>query len=168
MNTLLRVLLMLSAAALPLPCLGEANMQFSGQLFAPPGCTVSDKGGRMEVRFEGNIAINRIDGKDYRRQTIPYQIECPGASDAGITWHMRLTLIGADAYFDPSALKTSETDLGIRVLLDGTALIPNQPREIDLNTTNLPLLEAVPVKSIGAELPSTNFTASALLIAELY
>lgn len=168
MSTLLRALPILAVAALPLPCLGEANMQFSGQLFAPPACTVSDKGGRMEVRFEGAIAINRIDGKDYRRQTIPYQVECPGAADAGITWHMRLTLIGADAHFDPSALKTSENDLGIRVLLGGTALIPNQPREVDLNTTNVPVLEAVPVKFIGAELPSTDFTASALLIAELY
>jgi hypothetical protein len=30
------------------------------------------------------------------------------------------------------------------------------------------MLEAVPVKLTGAELPSTDFTASALLMAELY
>ncbi|AIL61834.1 fimbrial protein [Pseudomonas alkylphenolica] len=167
MNTLYRKLAILSVAALPLPCIGADNLQFSGTLLAPPGCTVSDKGGRIEVRFQSNIAVNRIDGELYR-QAIPYQIECPGAANAGITWHMRLTLKGTDAHFDPAALKTSVNDLGIKVLLGGTPLIPNQPREIDVNASTPPVLEAVPVKLTGAALPSTDFTASALLMAELY
>jgi len=167
MNTLRRFLLLLSVATLPLSGVGAENMKFTGNLLAPPGCTVSDKGGRIEVRFERNIAVNRIDGERYR-QAIPYQIECPGAAGAGITWHMRLTLKGKDVHFDPTALKTSENDLGIKVLLGGTALIPNQPREIDFYASKPPVLEAVPVKLTGAALPSTDFTASALLIAELY
>ncbi|MDD2047817.1 fimbrial protein [Pseudomonas putida] len=167
MNTLYRMLAILSVAALPLPCIGADNLQFSGTLLAPPGCTVSDKGGRIEVRFQRNIAVNRIDGELYR-QAIPYQIECPGAANAGITWHMRLTLKGTDAHFEPAALKTSVNDLGIKVLLGGTPLIPNQPREIDVNASTPPVLEAVPVKLTGAALPSTDFTASALLMAELY
>ncbi|MNH11090.1 hypothetical protein D3C79_705960 [compost metagenome] len=167
MNTLRRVLLMLSLTTLPLPYVGAQNMKFTGNLLAPPGCTVSDKGGRIEVRFERNIAVNRIDGERYR-QAIPYQIECPGAAGAGITWHMRLTLKGDDVHFDPAALKTSVNDLGIRVLLGGTALIPNEPREVDVYASTPPVLEAVPVKFTGAELPSTDFTASALLMAELY
>jgi hypothetical protein len=167
MNTLRRFLLILSVTTLPLPCVGVENMKFTGNLLAPPGCTVSDKGGRIDVRFERNIAINRIDGERYR-QAIPYQIECPGAAGAGITWHMRLTLLGEDVHFDPTALKTSVNDLGIRVLLGGTALIPNQPREIDVYASTPPLLEAVPVKLTDAALPSTDFTASALLIAELF
>ncbi|MFP3407759.1 pilus assembly protein [Pseudomonas sp. P1B16] len=167
MNTLYRMLAILSVGTLPLRCMSADNLQFSGTLVAPPGCTVSDKGGRIEVRFERNIAVNRINGELYR-QVIPYQIECPGATNAGITWHMRLTLKGADAGFEPSALKTSVNDLGIKVLLGGTPLIPNQPRDIDVNASTPPLLEAVPVKLAGAALPSTDFTASALLMAELY
>lgn len=167
MNTLCRTFTILSITTMPLSCVGADNLQFSGTLLAPPGCTVSDKGGRIDVRFERNIAVNRIDGELYR-QAIPYQIACPGASSIGITWHMRLTLKGADAYFEPTALKTSVDDLGIKVLLGGTPLVPNQPREIDVSASTPPVLEAVPVKLTGAALPSTDFTASALLIAELY
>lgn len=167
MSTLQRTLAMLSIATLPLPCVGADNLQFTGNLLAPPGCVVSDKGGRIDVRFRSNIAVNRIDGELYR-QAIPYQIECPGTSGTGITWHMRLTLKGAYAHFDPTALKSSVNDLGIKVLLGGTALIPNEPREINVNASTPPALEAVPVKLIGAALPSTDFTASALLMAELY
>lgn len=167
MSTLQRTLAILWIVAFSLPCMGADNLQFTGNLLAPPGCTVSDKGGRIDVRFERNIAVNRIDGELYR-QAIPYQIECPGAASTGITWHMRLTLKGADAYFDPAALKTSVDDLGIRVLLGGTPLMPNQPRDIDVNASTPPALEAVPVKLTGAALPSTDFTASALLMAELY
>ncbi|MDD1961886.1 pilus assembly protein [Pseudomonas sp. 39004] len=167
MNSLHRTLAIVSMATLPLLCAGADNLQFTGNLLAPPGCIVSDKGGRIDVRFERNIAVNRIDGERYR-QAIPYQISCPGASDAGITWHMRLTLKGKYADFDRTALRSSVNDLGIKVLLGGTALIPNEPREIDVNASTPPLLEAVPVKLTGAELPSTDFTASALLMAELY
>ncbi|MGK9563935.1 pilus assembly protein, partial [Salmonella enterica subsp. enterica] len=83
-------------------------------------------------------------------------------------WHMRLTLKGAYADFEPTALKTSVDNLGIKVLLGGTVLIPNESREIDVSASTPPLLEAVPVKLPAAQLPSTDFTASALLMAELY
>ncbi|SDU99612.1 fimbrial protein [Pseudomonas mucidolens] len=167
MNTLHRVMAILSIALLSIPCVVADNLLFTGNLLAPPVCKVSDKDGRIDVRFKNNIAVNRIDGELYR-QAIPYQIECPGAAGAGITWHMRLTLKGIDAHFDPTALKTSVKDLGIKVLLAGTPLIPNQPRDIDVNASTPPVLEAVPVKLTGAALPSTDFTASALLMAELY
>ncbi|WP_152224315.1 fimbrial protein [Pseudomonas sp. SCB32] len=167
MSILRRTLAILSIAALPLSGVVADNLQFTGNLLAPPACTVSDKGGRIDVRFKRNIAVNRIDGELYR-QAIPYQIECPGASNADITWHMRLTLKGTHAHFDPTALKTSVNDLGIKVLLGGTALTPNEPREIDVSASTPPVLEAVPVKLTGAALPSTDFTASALLMAELY
>ena len=167
MNTCSLMLVTFSLAILPLLCTGQDNVQFSGNLLEPPGCAVSDRGGRIEVRFQGNIAINRIDGERYR-QTIPYQIECPGIANTAITWHMRLTLKGTNAQFDTTALRTSVDDLGIKVLLGGTVLIPNQPREIDVGASTVPVLEAVPVKLASAELPSVDFTASALLMAELY
>lgn len=167
MNMLYHSLAVLALTALPLHYASADNLEFTGNLLAPPGCTIGDKGGRIDVRFQRNIAVNRIDGELYR-QTIPYQIECPGASGIGITWHMRLTLVGSYAHFDPAVLRTSVDDLGIKVLLGGTPLIPNQPREIDVNTPTPPALEAVPVKLTGAALPSTEFTASALLMAELY
>ncbi|MFV3336563.1 fimbrial protein [Pseudomonas sp. NY15349] len=162
-----RTLAILSIIVLPLSCVNADTLMFSGTLLAPPGCTVGDKGGRINVRFAQNIAVNRIDGERYR-QAIPYQIDCPGAAESNVAWRMRLTLKGTPAPFDIAALKTSENDLGIKVMLGGTALEPNMPREIDVRSSTPPVLEAVPVKLAGAALPSTEFTASALLMAELY
>ena len=165
MSALYRVLTVLLASALSVICMAD-NMQFGGTLLARPTCTVSDKGGRMDVRF-GNINVNRIDGEQYRR-AIPYQINCPGAN-TNTTWRMRLTLKGNPAGFDPNkALETSVPDLGIKVMFDGTALAPEQPRLVQITPTAVPLLEAVPVKRAGGELPGIGFTASALLLAEFY
>ena len=167
MKTLGYMLPVLWFTALSFPSLAQENLQFTGNLLAPPVCIISNKGGRIDVHFERNIAVNRIDGELYR-QAIAYQIECPGAAGTGIAWHMRLTLKGAYADFEPTALKTSVDNLGIKVLLCGTVLIPNESREIDVSASTPPLLEAVPVKLPAAQLPSTDFTASALLMAELY
>ena len=164
MNALNRVLTVLSLAALPLAGMAE-TLQLSGTLLARPLCTVSDKGGRLDVRF-GNLAINRIDGEQYRK-AIPYQINCPGASTR-TSWRMRLTLKGNPAVFEPKALQSSVPDLGIKVLLGGAELIPGEPKFMQITPTALPLLEAVPVKFKDSELPSIDFTASALLLAEFY
>ena len=164
MSALYRVLTVLLASALSVICMAD-NMQFGGTLLARPTCTVSDKGGRMDVRF-GNINVNRIDGEQYRR-AIPYQINCPGAN-TNTTWRMRLTLKGNPAGFEPKALESSVPDLGIKVMFDGTALAPEQPRLVQITPTAVPLLEAVPVKRAGGELPGIGFTASALLLAEFY
>ena len=165
MNVLYRVLIALSVAAVPLACMAD-NIELSVTLMARPVCTVSDKGARMDVRF-GNLAINRIDGEQYRK-AIPYQINCPGASTR-TSWRMRLTLKGNPAGFEPNkALETSVPDLGIKVMFDGTALAPEQPRLVQITPTAVPLLEAVPVKRAGGELPGIGFTASALLLAEFY
>ncbi|MFQ6576449.1 FimD/PapC N-terminal domain-containing protein [Pseudomonas sp. UM16] len=75
-----------------------------------------------------------------------------------------LVQVNRDTLSDPAALKTSVNDLGIRVLLGGTALIPNEPREVDVYASTPPVLEAAPVKFTGAALPSTDFTASALFL----
>ena len=163
MSALSRVFTVLLASALPVACMAD-NIQFGGTLLARPTCTVSDKGGRMDVRF-GNININRIDGNRYR-QAIPYQINCPGSNTA-TTWRMRLTLKGNPAGFE-QALESSVPDLGIKVMFDGTALAPEQPRFVQITPTAVPLLEAVPVKLAGGELPGIGFTASALLLAEFY
>ena len=53
-------------------------------------------------------------------------------------------------------------------MFDGTALAPELPRFVQITPTAVPLLEAVPVKLTGSELPNMGFTASALLLAEFY
>ena len=165
MNALYRVVTGVTVLALSLVCMADDNMRFTGNLLARPLCTVSDKGGRIDVRF-GNLAISRIDGEQYRK-AIPYQISCPGA-DTNVAWRMRLTLKGSHPEFEPKALQSSVPNLGIKVSLGGTELIPELPRYVQIFPNAVPLLEAVPVKQVGSDLPSINFTASALLLAEFY
>lgn len=165
MMPLYPALTILLVALLPISNAAAETMSFYGTLVTRPVCTVSDKGGRMDVRFR-NIAISKIDGERYR-QAIPYQIDCPGAS-TGKTWRMRLTLTASDTSFNPAAFPTSVDGLGIKVSLNGSALIPNIPRELEINPLAPPQLEAVPVKASDATLSSVAFTASALLTAEFY
>ncbi|MFY0479241.1 fimbrial protein [Achromobacter marplatensis] len=150
-------------AACPFPAAAEENMRFTGTVITP-GCTVSDKGGRMNVVFQTNIGIEKIDGKNYQ-QVIPYQIQCPGSAP----WRVRMTIVAADTTFDSAAVQTSIEDLGIQIRLNNEAFTLNVPREIEMTDRDRPpLLEAVPVKRSGSRLPEDKFEATALLIAELY
>nr|WP_315844944.1 fimbrial protein [uncultured Achromobacter sp.] len=144
------------------------NMRFSGYLVAPPPCTVSDRGGRIEVVFKRNINISKIDGDNYK-QTVPYQIDCPGIRP-GMTWRMKLTVMGTPTEFESAAVQSSVPDLGIKLILNqDTDFVLNTAHEVKLDASQSPpTLEAVPVKLSGSRLPLTEFTASALLIAELY
>jgi type 1 fimbria pilin len=150
-------------AASPPPAAAAENMRFTGTLITP-GCTVSDKGGRINVAFKTNLGIEKINGENYR-QTIPYQIDCPGSAP----WRMKMTLIAPETKFDPPAVQTSIDDLGIQIWLNGEALALNRPKTVEMTDRNRPpLLEAVPVKRPGSRLPEESFEATALLIAELY
>ncbi|WP_315139364.1 fimbrial protein [Achromobacter marplatensis] len=145
------------------------NMRFSGYLIAPPPCTVSDRGGRIEVVFKRNINTSKIDGDNYK-QTVPYQIDCPGMNRPGMTWRMKLKVVGTPTEFEAAAVQSSVPDLGIKLILNkDTDFVLNTAQEIKLDASQSPpMLEAVPVKLSGSRLPLTEFTASALLIAELY
>ncbi|MNL27180.1 hypothetical protein D3C87_1487530 [compost metagenome] len=150
-------------AACPWPAASEENMRFTGTLITP-GCTVSDKGGRINVAFKTNIGIEKIDGKNYQ-QAIPYQIECAGSAP----WRMKMTLVAVDTRFDPAAVQTSIDDLGIQIRLKGEPFRLNEPKQVEMTDRNTPpTLEAVPVKRKGSRLPEDKFEATALLIAELY
>lgn len=158
--------LVLSTLLVILPRLGQGqeNIQFHGRLIAP-ACTVSDQGQRLEVEFKEQIAVSKIDGERYRQQ-VPYQVDCEGLGGTGLVWRMKLTFKGTPANFNPKVLKTSVPGLGIKLRLGNQDLVIDEPRTVNL--ADLPILEAVPVKQQGAKLPSSLFTASASLIAELY
>ena len=142
----------------------QPNMRFNGYLVAPPPCTVSDNGRRIEVAFKQNINTSKIDGDNYK------QIVRPGMNRPGITWRMKLTVRGTATKFEPAAVQSSVPDLGIKLILNNYPdFVLNTAQEIKLDASQSPpTLEAVPVKLAGSRLPLKEFTASALLIAELY
>lgn len=129
-------------------------------VLAPPPCTITNKGGQVDVDFGERVGINKVDGTNYRRP-MNYQIGCQGASSGN--WSLSLSLIGSVTGFDKNALQTNKADLGIRVYQNGEPFVPGSRLAISLN--NQPLLEAVPVKRPGATLTAGTFEAWATLQA---
>lgn len=139
---------------------GEADVTFHGTLIEPPPCSINN-GDRIEVNFGERVGINKVDGVNYR-QRMNYQITCdnPGSGN----WALTLSLSGGATVFDPEALQTNKTNLGIRVYQNDAPFTPNSALKIDVD--NPPRLEAVPVKSDGATLTEGAFEVWATLRAD--
>ncbi|MGQ8775443.1 fimbrial protein [Serratia sp. NA_112.1] len=136
------------------------NMKFYGTLIEPPPCTIND-GGEVDVDFGSRVGVTKVNGNNYL-QPVNYQITCDSGANV---WQMTLTLtvIGTPTTYDTAALQTNATDLGIRLLRDGSAFELNKPVAITLNSP--PRLEAVPVKRPGSTLSEGVFEATATLLA---
>lgn len=154
---LLPILMSLSATALSA---GDADMVFRGTLIEPPPCSINDDN-RVDVDFGERVGINKVDGVNYR-QAVNYQITCdnPGSKN----WALTLSLTGAAAGFDEQALQTNRTDLGIRIYQNDKPFTPGST--LDINISNPPRLEAVPVKREGATLTEGAFESWATLRAD--
>lgn len=143
----------------PLLAEGDADMTFRGTLIEPPPCTIND-GNQIDVDFGDRVGINKVDGESYR-MPVNYQIKCEQTNNG---WVMSLSLNGAAAGFDGEALQTDKSDLGIRVYRNDVPFTPNSV--VDIDPTNPPVLEAVPVKQAGATLTEGTFEALATLQAD--
>ncbi|MGG7955209.1 fimbrial protein [Klebsiella aerogenes] len=149
--------LLLWFGSLSLPAMATFNMTFSGILMEPPPCEV-DNGATIDVPFN-EIGIESVDGVNHRRE-VPYTLNC----HAGPQWSMTLTLSGPPAVFDRATLQTNVEALGIKMYINGSAFELDKPVAVD--ATNLPRIEAVPVKRPGATLSEKAFEVSATLRAE--
>jgi type 1 fimbria pilin len=139
---------------------GDVDMTFRGTLIEPPPCTIND-GNRVDVNFGERVGINKVDGVNYR-QMMNYQITCDNAGSG--SWALTLSLTGAAAGFDEQALQTNKTDLGIRIYQNDKPFTPGSTLDIDIS--NPPRLEAVPVKREGATLTEGAFESWATLRAD--
>lgn len=138
-----------------------AKMVLYGTLNEPPACTINN-GQTVEVNFGERVGVSKVDGKNYL-QRIEYGITCEqGGGGSGVT--LGLTLSGPVSGFDAAALQTNIPDLAIRILQDGQPLELN--KRIDIVMYRPPVLQAVPVKRTGAELPSGAFNVTATLLAD--
>ncbi|WP_244665759.1 fimbrial protein [Serratia marcescens] len=136
-----------------------ADMVFYGTLNAPPPCTINN-GQTVEVDFGDRVGVSKVDGKNYL-QLINYRITC---EQGGGGMALGLTLFGPVSGFDTAALQTNIPDLAHRILQNGQPLELN--KRIDIAIDSPPMLQAVPVKRAGAELPSGEFSVTATLLAD--
>ncbi|WP_248945094.1 fimbrial protein [Serratia silvae] len=137
----------------------HTNVTYSGTLIDIPPCTIND-GNRIDVDFGERVGINKVDGVNYR-QRLNYQITCEETASNSV---LTLSLSGGATGFDSEALRTDKAGLGIRVYQNDQPFTPNSSLKID--QTNLPRLEAVPVKNAGATLTEGAFEAWATLRAD--
>lgn len=122
-----------------------------------PPCTIN--GNRViEVDF-GDVIVPQIDGHRYLKP-VNYSLECTGQ----LTNAMKLAIQGNPASFDNSALKTSVDGFGIAMRVNGQPLAINN--WLNFVYPNKPVLEAVPVKRAGVELPGGEFSAGATLMVQ--
>lgn len=137
-------------AALP-----DTIIEVTGVIVAPPACRVNDDQPVM-VDFE-DIVIQQIDGARYARD-IPVAITC----DTTFKGELNFSLNGTAASFDSSALSTSNSNLGIKLILDGNPLPLNQWQAINWRAAFK--LQGVPIKATNVIPAAGAFTATGTLM----
>ncbi|WP_100220768.1 fimbrial protein [Serratia plymuthica] len=151
-------LLVVALVVLPLmaaAAAGTATVSIRVTVLAPPPCVINgDK--TIQVDFGQNVVISRIDGSNYLK-TIDYTLECKSQSKNA----MKMMIEGTGAGFDSGVIQTVKTDLGIALKQNGQPLRLNQ--WLNFTYPMQPVLQAVPVKKAGANLPTGMFFAGATL-----
>ncbi|MBF7993688.1 fimbrial protein [Rahnella laticis] len=142
----------------------DVGMKLTGTLISPPTCTVTstgpDGGDMIDINFSDRVGINKIDGVNYI-QPVNYQIVCNPFSSS---WDAKISVTGIATGFDPAAVQTNFSDLGIRLMQNGLPFELNKPVSID--PEHPPALTAVPVKAVNADLPEGEFIATATLLVQ--
>lgn len=137
----------------------DINLTLTGEVMAPPSCVING-GSTLNVPFGDNLVKDRIDGVNYRLG-VPYTVSCSNQPSNA----MHLTLKGTGATFEPTALSTTNRDLGIRLYIDGVVWPINTAAAFSYPT--LPFMEAVPVRRPRPRLDTGSFSATATLLVEL-
>ncbi|MED7793083.1 fimbrial protein [Klebsiella aerogenes] len=156
------------AGLLPVLAMADntAQINLSGTLIEPPPCTINN-GETIAVNFGDNVGTHRVDGINYK-QKINYSITCK-EDPLNNPWVMGLTVVATPSQIGEAVMQahidgSSSTDLGIKMILDGSDFTLNERKEINLGS--LPVLEAVPIQMPGATLPEGHFSATATLLAD--
>lgn len=122
-----------------------------------PPCIIN--GNRViEVDF-GDVIVPQIDGTRYMK-TVSYSLECTGQ----LTNAMKLAIQGNPTTFDNTALKTNVEDFGIAIRANGQPMVINS--WMNFVYPNKPILQAVPVKRTGVDLPGGDFSSGATLMVQ--
>lgn len=110
----------------------------------------------------GDIIIKNIDGQSYAKTDIPYTLDCEDSADNSA---LKLKFDGTQMTGQvANVLKTSENNMGLRLLADGINL--NLATWHNFNYASKPVLSVVPVSSGTGGVNDGAFTASATLSVE--
>ena len=139
--------------------LADVSVSIRGVVLAPAPCVINS-GSTLDVSFGNEVMTVRVSGMNYQR-FVPYTVTCgPQPSNS-----MTLTLRGSGAGFDGAVLRTSKSDLGVKLLVNGAAWPLNST--VNFTYPTLPIMQAVLVKNPGSRLTGGAFSAAATLVVAL-
>ncbi|MGN7915783.1 fimbrial protein [Enterobacter sp. 22466] len=160
----LPILLILSTSLLTQSFMAQADQKgdsvavnFTGVLKRKPCHINNDQA--INIHF-GNVGVHKVDGINYA-QPVNYKLTCD-EEDPGLT--LKMYVKGMQTGYDASAITTTVTNLGIRILQNGQPMAINQG--LIINYQNPPKLMVVPVQQPGSTLQEGNFQATATLMTE--
>ncbi|WP_261154408.1 fimbrial protein [Serratia ficaria] len=129
------------------------DITVKGVVIAQPKCEIN--GGKdIEVSF-GELNIADIDGVNYGKRKIPYQVVCNGDT-SGVNGFMKVKLQGNGPDFGDGLLRTDNNDLAIKLLFQNTQQLKLN-EWLNFYYPILPELHAVPIKRSGATLRGGTF-----------
>lgn len=139
--------------------LAAAGVNIRVEILAPPPCIINGNI-TLDVPFGDELMTTRIDGVKYRRD-VPYTVKCDRSPSNAMT----ITLQGSGATFDNTTLSTSNSDLGIKLLMGGNVWPLNNV--LKFTYPSLPKMEAVLVKKTNSVLSAGAFSATATIVVAL-
>lgn len=144
-----------------LPCTLWASAEFSviiDMTVIKPLCTINNNK-EILINFE-SVSIDKIDGQEYKKKNIQFDIACPGINSADLD--VQITGEATNFAVSENLLKTDNLDLGIKILADN--------KKLPINTwlpfawpNQVPSLAVVLVKREGATLSDGQFNAGAVI-----
>lgn len=150
----------------PVWAANSVTVNIKGNLILNPPCEITGVGGGpVEVDFS-DMVIRKITGTNYQ-QAVPYTLTCDAADNTRVA----LTFKGTGATFNAAALRTSNTNLGIRFasVSGGTpTFVALNTGAITFNNNQRLTINAYPVINGGiavTNIAAGTFTSSATLEA---
>ncbi|MDZ7320054.1 hypothetical protein N4G41_00175 [Kosakonia sacchari] len=138
------------------------NVTVNGTIVESPNCILNNNN-PVDVDFGDDIIVNKINGYDYKRQTIVYRIVCDTASAVPL----KVAVTGADPGFGDGLISTSKDGLGIQ-LFNGNDKI-STGEYVSFSYTNgsaVPELSAALITRDSLSVSTGGFTGSGVLLVD--
>lgn len=126
-------------------------IQFDVTVIAP-SCTVNNNK-PIDVDFGSDIKISHIGKGDYKRVPVRFTLFCPAAGNYS------LVINGVGASFEPAALATDISNLGVEFMIDHTRVAVNE--KVSFKYPDIPTLYARPVINPVNQPVAGTFSATA-------
>lgn len=144
----------------------EQNFTFRGKILENAGeCTFV--GDNSIIEFGDDVYIDKVNGTDYKKTKIPFELDCSDVSSVQLT--IRIDATGTGLGCD-KVLCTDHQGLGLKLYQNNSVLNVGEKIDFVVNANHKPLLlpsfYAVPVKINDVNLGAGKFSSMATVVLE--